>query len=425
MRHKYSMATIPEPDLITVPVDLEYLYDKADKETADGQCVDPAVYVGNPEADNKEIDDHAGDVAFTAFTPKYDIDTTSFESHKFSPSFMDLCKTYGNNAFELEVEYTHLFGVLKEIPPLSMSSKWHPNVVSDLIDSLKKMQANSKIQTINSLFGVAQIPWVAGGNSTSQTYTGCGDATFNLQFRIYSMEAIGPSNLMSGYKRVLAALCLYSPPLHTFDANSILSLSVVNLGRTATALANAINNTIDFAAYKMGVVNPQNSQKKREEIQQSLTNGLQHLGDIGTAAMSAFRADNSSERIQQFNELSKAIENSVKDLEGVLVDEQLSQDDKTRVDDPINWYRGYYGGALWHLSILPGIFRRKIPVYIQSWTAKPSKEIDSTGKAAYMDFNVTCVLDQVKTGNWWANEIYAPEADAYKNYYRKQVKEPS
>jgi hypothetical protein len=62
---------------------------------------------------------------------------------------------------------------------------------------------------------------------------------------------------------------------------------------------------------------------------------------------------------------------------------------------------------------------------VQSWTVKPSKEIDSTGKAAYMDFTVNCVLDQTKTGNWWANEIYAPEADAYKNYYRQQVKVPN
>ena len=407
------------PNFVTTPVELEAILNP------DNKCVDPAVYVQTPQ-DNEKIDEEAGNNAFDAFKPTPDIDTMSFIDHKLSKDFIALSTMYGNNIFELEVENTSLFGVLKEIPTLGLSSKWNENSVAHVIESLKNLQSDTRVQIINSIFGVAQIPWIAGGDSTSKTYTGCEDATFNLQFRIYSMEAIGPSNLMSGYKRVLAALCLYAPPLHTFDASQILSLSITNLSRTATALLNALQGIIDFTAYKVvGVTDAPYSIEQTEKTQTALNNGMDHLSDMGSAALSAIQADSSAERTAQIKKLSDAIKSSVNDLQDVLVDKRLSRSDGARVDDPINWYKGYYGGALWHLSILPGIFSHKIPVYVQSWTAKPSKEIDSTGKAAYMDFTVTCVLDQVKTGNWWANEIYAPEADAYKNYYRKQVKVPN
>ena len=414
------MATMEDvPNFVTVPVELEEILNP------DGKCVDPAVYVQSPE-DNKKIDDEeAGKLDFDAITPEPDLDTESYKGHTFDKDLISLSTIYGNNVFELEVEKTCLFGVLKELPQLSLKGNWQDNAVAHIIDSLKNLQSNTKVQLINSIFGVAQIPWIAGGDATTQSYTGCEDAIFNLQFRIYSMEAIGPSNLMSGYKRVLAALCLYAPPLHTFNADQILSLSMVNLSRTATALIKALNNMLDFSTYKTGLTDKPRNAKEVEEINTAWKNGVKDMYDMGSAAMSAFRADNSAERTKHLKDLADAITNAAEDLKKVLVDETFSQNDKARVDDPVNWYKGYYGGALWHLSVLPGIFSHKIPVYVKSWTVKPSKEIDSTGKAAYMDFTVTCVLDQTKTGNWWANEIYAPEADAYKNYYRQQVKVPN
>lgn len=404
------------PNFVTVPVELEAFTSQANT------CIDPAVYVHTPE-DNQRIDDEeAGNNEFDALKPKSDVDTTSFAGHNLSEEFINLSTQYGNNAFELEVEQTRLFGVLKEIPALSLGSTWEPNSVAHIIESLKNLQSNTKVQIINSIFGVKQIPWIAGGDATSHTYTGCTDATFNLQFRIYSMEAIGPSNLMTGYKRMLAALCLYAPPLHTFDAEDILALSVTNIGRTAIALAKEIDNTIDYAAYKVGLTDVRRSPEEQSKIVNGIKTGMSDLADVGSAMVSAFRADSSAERTKQIRNFSNAITKAANDLQDAMVDDKLSAPDVARVDDPLNYSNGYYGGALWHLSILPGIFSHKLPVYVQSWTVKPSKEIDSTGKAAYMDFTVTCVLDQVKTGNWWANEIYAPEADAYKNVYREQVK---
>ena len=414
------MPTIEDvPNFVTVPVELEEI------RNPDGKCVDPVVYVQSPN-DNEKIDDEeAGKLGFEAVTPEPDLDTESYDGHTFDEKLISLSTRYGNNVFELEVENTKLFGVLKELPSLSLNSTWEPNAVAHVIDSLKKLQSNTKVQLINSIFGVKQIPWIAGGNATTQHYTGCGDATFNLQFRIYSMEAIGPSNLMSGYKRVLAALCLYAPPLHTFDANQMLSLSVANLGRTANALLKATSDMIDFSSYKIGLTDEPLDKKQVDKMNAAWDKGVDDVYNMGSAALSALRADTSAERTQQLKKLADAIKSAAEDLKEALVDETFSKKDIERVDDPVNWHKGYYGGALWHLSVLPGIFSHKIPVYVKSWTVKPSKEIDSTGKAAYMDFTVTCVLDQTKTGNWWANEIYAPEADAYKNCYREQVKVPN
>jgi hypothetical protein len=390
-------------------------------QNSDGKSVESDVYVQTPN-DNKKIDEEAGNNAFDALKPVSDIDTTSFAGHALSEEFINLSTQYGNNVFELEVEHTQLFGVLTEIPALSLGGTWLPNTVAHIIESLKNLQTNTKVQIINSIFGVKQIPWIAGGDATSRTYAGCTDTTFNLQFRIYSMEAIGPSNLMTGYKRMLAALCLYAPPLHTFDAKDILALSVTNIGRTATALAKEIKNTADYASYKVGLTDVRHSPEEQSKIVNGIKTGISDLADVGSAMVSAFCADSSAERTTQIKNFSKAITNAANDLQNAMVADKLSVPDVDRVNDPLNYYNGYYGGALWHLSILPGIFSHKLPVYVQSWTVKPSKEIDSTGKAAYMDFTVTCVLDQIKTGNWWANEIYAPEAEAYKKVYKQQVK---
>ena len=115
---------------------------------------------------------------------------------------------------------------------------------------------------------------------------------------------------------------------------------------------------------------------------------------------------------------------NITEAEKFLNDSKRVLPDKSRVESPLNYYQGMYGGAIWNLTILPGILKHKIPVYVKSWTAKPSKEIDNKGDAAYMDFTVTCVLDQTKTGTWWNEIIYAPEADLYKNVYKRTVKTP-
>lgn len=410
------MQTIKNTPNAPLPVELEEFINP------NGVGVDPSVYVQKPE-DNEKIDkEEAGKTGYDAVTSEPDLDTESYEGHTLSDELITLSKKYGNNVFELEVENTSLFGVLKALPSLSLESNWVSNAEADIISWLKQKQSNTNVQIINSILGVEQIPWIAGGNATTQTYAGCTDATFNLQFRIYSMEAIGASNKMSGYKRVLAALCLYAPPLHTFDADQILSLSVVNLSRTATALIKAIDNTIDYSANLIGMTDAPRNKQEVNKIDVAVKNGLKDISAMGSAALSAIGANTRDDRITQLKKFANATKSAAANVERFLVDETFSKKDIERVDDQVNWYKGYYGGALWHLSVLPGIFSHKIPVYVKTWTAKPSKEIDSTGKAAYMDFTVTCELDQTKTGNWWVNEIYAPEADAYKKLYKEKVK---
>lgn len=317
---------------ISTPVELENMINPDDKR------VDPVVFV-QTENTNKEIDEQAGEPVFDALKTSPEIDSTSFTDHVTSNDFKLLAKQYGNNLFELEVEQTQLFGVLKELPTLSLSSHWKPNTTSSMINTLKNMSSSTKVQMINSIFGVPQLPWVAGGDATTQSYTGCSESQFTLQFRIYSMEAIGPSNMMSGYKRVLAALCLYAPPLHTFDADQILSLNMVNLGRTAIALTNAINGTVDYATMKLGLKENAEETAESKKLKVAAANGLQSLTNFGSAAISAMRADTSAEQSAQVKRMSNAIKDGLTNLQEFLTDERFSRTDLERVNDPLNYYK--------------------------------------------------------------------------------------
>ena len=378
------------------------------------------------DTNNEEQQSDENDTTVTE-NKSLDLDNVSFKGNETTSAFKDLAQLYGNNLFELSVENTNLFGVLKEIPKLTMSTTWNPNTPASIINSLQKLvSSNTKLQVINSIFGVPQMPWIAAGNATTHSYVGCSESSFDLQFRVYSQEAIGPGPHMSGYTRILAALCIYAPPLHTFDADSALSLSIMNLGKSAAALLGALDGVVDFANEKLnGVPLPDGSTPEGKKVKQAIKDTWNFATDFGSAMLNAIGAENSNDRQVYLKNAGTAIENMCDKAQLFLNDEGRVKNDKERVESSYNWYGGMYGGALWHLSILPGVFKYRIPVYVKNWSAKPSKEIDNAGRAAYVDFTVTCVMDQIKTGTWWTNMIYAPEGDAYKNRYKEQVKEPN
>lgn len=349
-----------------------------------------------------------------------DLDTDSFTGNTHDDKFHQLAKVYGNNIFALQVENTTVLGVLKEIPALSLTSKWEHNAVTDILDKFAQLPTtNTKLQIINSIFGVPQTPFVAGGAATTQVYTGCTETSFNLQFRIYSTESIGPVSNLTGYKRALAALCIYAPPLHTFDPNTMLSLSLVNLGKSAITLLSAMNGTVEYLNQSMSPDAP--NTPEAEKIKNA-KNPLEHFGEAGSAVLETVRADDKTTTREQLDKAIKEFRLFLDDAETFLQDPSRVLPDKTRVESPLNYYTGMFGGAIWNLSILPGILNHKIPVYVKSWTVKPSKEIDCKGQAAYMDFTVNCIMDQTKTGSWWDSIIYSAEGDAYKNLYKATSK---
>lgn len=365
--------------------------------------------------------------ALNSTTPN--VDHVSYEGNSLSPEFKRIAQIYGNNAFQLEVENSILIGVLSKLPPLGITSDWTENALTDAVSTLaKNVESNAMLQTINSILGVPQIPFVAGGASTTRMYKGCSLQSFNLQFRIYSLEPIGPLAGMTGYKRFIAALCLYTPALHTMDPASMVATIAVNLGRTIDAGLQVLNGTIESGNQVLAdkldsdVQPPTTDESKNTAA--FLRNAWDGTRNFGNAVFSAIGADNEVARRDSLKKAVEAGENAINGLQNVLVDDKYALNDMQRVQSPINYYKGMFGGALWNLSIYPGILKHKIPVYIDNWSITPSKEIDRDGNAAYVDFNIHCTMDQIKTGTWWSDNIYAPESDAYKNLYKKKVKEP-
>lgn len=303
------------------------------------------------------------------------------------------------------------------------------NAVSDIAASLNSLLNNATYQKINSLLGVEQIPAIAGGNATTQMYTGCDRQTFDLSFRIYSLEPIGPMDNATGYKRAIAALCLYAPALHTLDTKSMLATLGVNLGRTVNAaLTGVVHGGHEFINQELvehvftDAERPPDTPESTV-VRNVLKSTASHAKNLAGSALSA-ALDTDGKRKESITEFLNEAEDAAKDVQDFLKNKHYSLTDKGRVESSVNWQTGIFGGAIWNLSICPGLLKHKIPVYIESWNITPSKEIDYAGNAAYVDFELKCVMDQLKTGTWWINNIYDSETDTYKNLYKKQVKIP-
>lgn len=313
------------------------------------------------------------------------------------------------------------------MPTFGINAEYHNNAVNDIVNSLNSLLNNATYQKINSLLGVEQIPAIAGGNATTQMYVGCGRQSFDLSFRIYSLEPIGPMDNATGYKRAIAALCLYAPALHTLDTKSMLATLGVNLGRTANAALNGIvldghefiNQELVEHVFTDADRPPETPESTA--VRNVLNSAKTHAKNLGEYALSAaFNTD--GKRGENINKFLTEAEQTAEDTQKFLQNKHYSLTDRGRVVSSANWQTGIFGGAIWNLSICPGLIKHKIPVYVKSWSITPSKEIDYAGNAAYVDFELKCIMDQDKTGSWWINNIYDSETDAYKNLYKAQVK---
>lgn len=320
-------------------------------------------------------------------------------------------------------------GVLKKLPAFGIDAQYQSNAVNDIVGSLNSLLNSATYQKINSLLGVEQIPAIAGGNATTQIYSGCGRQSFDLSFRIYSLEPIGPMDNATGYKRAIAALCLYAPALHTLDTESMLATLGVNLSRTANAaLTGIILGGHEFVNQEL-VEHVFSNAERPPETQEStavrnvLNSVKTHTKNLGGYALSA-ALNTDGKRGESIDKFLTEAEQTAEATQKFLQNKHYALTDKGRVTSSVNWQTGIFGGAIWNLSICPGLIKHKIPVYVQKWNITPSKEIDYAGNAAYVDFELTCVMDQIKTGSWWINNIYDSETDTYKNLYKSQVKTP-
>lgn len=341
----------------------------------------------------------------------------SFVGNNTDVNMKTLSQIYGNNVFDLFVDNNHLIAVLQEMPSFSRTAQWIPTVSTNITNKIKEALNDEKYQLISSLVGAPQIPVVLAGSNTSQRYQTSDPVTFNLKFRIYSQQAIGPASHLTGYKRALAMLTIYTPPIHSYDNKNTLQLLFGNVASTINAGLNTLANITDYANMQWFEGADASNTKVNENLKSAKVEGMK----LANMAYDVYMADSKS-RAEKTKTFTKELKNAADKFTKVLEGDVIAQmhNDQTRVNSSLNTYNGIFGGAIWNLSIMPGMLKYSIPVSITNWTASLSKEIDSNGDAAYCDFTVACKTDQDKSALYWLNQIYSSDTDAYKLAFAKR-----
>ena len=341
----------------------------------------------------------------------------SFVGNNTDANMKTLSQIYGNNVFDLFVDNNHLIGVLQEMPSFSRTAQWIPTVSTSITEKIKGALNDEKYQLISSLVGAPQVPVVLAGSNTTQRYQTSNPVTFDLKFRIYSQQAIGPAAYLTGYKRALAMLTIYTPPIHSYDNKNTLQLLVGNVASTINEGLKTLANITDYANTQLFEGADATNTQVNENLKSAKVEGMKLVNMM----YDVYTADSKSrtEKTKMFTaELAHAADMFNKMLEGDVI-AQL-HNDQTRVNSSLNTYNGIFGGALWNLTIMPGILKYSIPVCITNWTASLSKEIDNNGDAAYCDFTIACQTDQDKSALYWLNQIYSSDTDAYKLAFAKR-----
>ena len=340
----------------------------------------------------------------------------SFVGNNTDVNMKTLSQIYGNNVFDLFVDNNHLIAVLQEMPSFSRTAQWIRTVSTNITNKIKEALNDEKYKLISSLVGAPQIPVVLAGSNTSKRYQTSDPVTFDLKFRIYSQQAIGPAAYLTGYKRALAMLTIYTPPIHSYDNKNTLQLLFGNVASTINEGLNTLAHITDYANQKSVEGADASDTTVSKNSQSAKVEGM----ELVNMTHEVYTADSNS-RTEKTKKLTAVLEKANK-LNKMLEGDVIAQlhNDQTRVNSSLNTYNGMFGGAIWNLSIMPGMLKYSIPVSITNWTATLSNEIDSNGDAAYCDFTVACKTDQDKSALYWLNQIYSSDTDAYKLAFAKR-----
>lgn len=239
-------------------------------------------------------------------------------------------------------------------------------------------------------------------------YNGTERVKFSLSFRVYAKQAIGNSAKMTGYRRAMTLLTAYASPVHTLETTNAVDYLATNVGTTVVQATLALTDLADFA------IKGAEGRKKHPETKftKEITKSYKLVSDAAANAWTAFKSD-SGEFPNAMIELGKAGMAAVQHLENGASSSSMHSD-LDRLSSNDNFLIGKYGGCIWSLNIMPGLCMNTFPVYIDSWSVKPSTEIDASGVPSYCDFDISCVMDQIKPSYWWQAMLVSDDYEAYK-----------
>ena len=306
---------------------------------------------------------------------KYDVEG----SDKIDTIEKNILEEYGNNYFEL-ITYDNglnggkdggklkLAGVLKDIPSFSMSCSWDKGPASSISDTVKGFMCSPLMEMVTTIGGHDRA-WMSLDEGTDRTYKTTTRPTFDLSFKIYTIDNIGSKSLTT-WNTWLKALSLYAMP--SVDAKVSINAMGNNAINGVIGCFDQVNNTFQAA-------------------KDAFTGAGDDKDLIDKLATTVVSAVNST-----FNSIS-------------------NRDGPYRVISTANT-KNFYGAKLWYLRILPGIFENPLIVYISNWGITYSKEMNiATNEPIWVEFKVTCEMDQVASAPVWMKYISSNTSHGYIN----------
>lgn len=216
---------------------------------------------------------------------------------------------------------------------------------------------------------------------------------------------------MTGYRRAMTLLTAYASPVHTLETKNAVDYLATNVGTTIVQATLALTDLADFA-----IKGAEGREKQPEtKFTKAAAESYKSVTNAAANAWNAFRSENNDDNAfpSAMIELGKAGLNAIQNVTNGATQATM-HDDLTRLTSDDNILVGKYGGCIWSLNILPGLCMNTFPVYIDSWSVKPSTEIDASGVPSYCDFDISCVMDQIKPSYWWQAMLVSDDYEAYK-----------
>lgn len=348
---------------------------------------------------------------------------------------------FGNNFFILsDGKGNACKGVLLELPAFSMSTKWGESPMSALSEELLKYVNKPEFEFLatKNAGNDAKFKYQVirrTGDLTAKVYETTDPVSFELTFRCYSGQQFGDDtnlSLASDWKSFLQNSVigqLKGDLIDTIINNAMAT--VENAGKQSLDIVSDIKDALkssigkdedetrlesvnDFELENKGNGKFQATLKNDKPNSKLRKKGVAGAGDKNLLATTiTLIANTEAEAIQKLNNIVARRNNIINyhineknkedkkatqaELENI---EKTIMTNNARVANSVS----SYGAQLYKLTIYPFIFKEPLIVYISSWTAKPSKEMNGDSYY-YYDFTLSCTMDQVPCAGTWRQNI--------------------
>lgn len=306
--------------------------------------------------------------------------------------------TYGNNYFKLRTKVGEsmvtMDGVMQELPSINLSSEWEASPAATLGDELEKLANSEFLEFLSQKGGTDGVHMLNSDQTTSRVYKGGAKLSFELKFRCYPGQKVGPYELRSA-KEWIRLLSLTTP------VNSNCGINVNNL---LNNVGSALDGVVAlFRSLKEGdSKEPGSEDDKKEELGPSMAEQMKQYknGEKLNEAGGDEMLDKAVEGIKDEKDKKDAEKGKtalVASIEGVNgANAGLTSDSKLSTPR-------LYGANIFMLRIYPFIFTQEFSVHVNSWSVTPSREYNSDmGTHYYYDFSISCEMDQMPSCPTWA-----------------------